>query len=58
MSQVKWLSIAEKKKKSPHVLFLRDHPFYFFGDRSCSSFFPFLKITSLASGFLSAVCLA
>jgi len=49
---------CREKKKSPHVLFLRDHPFYFFGDRSCSSFFPFLKITSLASGFLSAVCLA
>lgn len=56
MSQVKWLSIAEKKK-CPHVLFFKDHLLYFLVTEAVLLFFLF-KITSLASGFLSAVCLA
>lgn len=53
MSQVKWLSIAEKKKP-PRFIFKRS-PFLCFGNRSYSSVF-LSKVTSLASGLLSAVC--
>jgi hypothetical protein len=54
MSQVKWVSIAEGKKKF-HVLFFKNHPFDLLMNEA--ALFPF-KITSLASCFLSAVCVA
>lgn len=47
---------CREKKMFPCFIFKRSS-FIFFGDWSCSSFFLF-KITSLAYGFLSAVCLA
>lgn len=56
MSQVKWLNIAEKKK-SPHVLFFKKIILFDFLMTEAALLFPF-KITSLASGFLSAICLA
>ena len=49
---------CREKKKSPHgFYFWKDHPFYFSVTEAAFLFFLF-KITSLASGFLSAVCLA
>lgn len=55
MSQVKWLNIAEKKKV-PMFYFLKIILFDFLMTEA-ALLFPF-KITSLASGFLSAICLA
>lgn len=56
MSHIKWLNIAEKKKKkSPWFLFLKRSSFLFFGDRSCFPFFSYLKslLWPLVSSLLS-----
>lgn len=53
MSQVKWLSIAEKKK-SPHIYFLKTILSISFGDRSCSLFL----LKSLLWPLVSLCCLS